>query len=120
MRKQGYMVVEHPIEKDTAEDFHSMVVHIHHHLGNYNWARLDDKHVLLLGTYSASSHNYLHSLATVTVLPHASSTKPVANILKEHHYRAVQSGMPIEDHHTMSDLIEHAEVLYGPLLSPDV
>lgn len=119
MRKQRYMIVEHPIEKDVANNFHGMKVHIHDHIGNYNWHRLDADHILLLGTYSVVSHKLLHSLTTVSVLPVVSSGKTVADSAKARHYMALKFRIPIKDHHTMSDLIEHAEIHFGPMLTPD-
>lgn len=118
------MVVEHSTDHDGAfeKGFYFGVPHIHGMLGNYHYARVDDKHILLIGTYSLQHHNTLHNMDTVSVLPMLSSVKAVKTHgqVKGHHWRALCDGMSLADDSIMEDVLYRAEILYGPVFTSEI
>jgi hypothetical protein len=120
MIRQRYMIVEHPRENEMPhadKKFADYVLPIHTMLGTYHWARLDDVHVLVTGQYPVSHHAMIQSHPKTSVLPMVGSGK----LLKEHlsskaeHWKALSSGLSLDDTSTTSDLVEAAEAKFGVL-----
>lgn len=121
MKKLRYMVVEHSRDEEELYIENGEVVGqvpIHHLLGAYHWTRLDDQHVLLMGSYSISHHATLANHEKVSVLPVMHSSKYIQNHeMKEQHKQALRAALRLDDDHTMEHVIEKLETHHSPIFA---
>ena len=79
-------------------------------------------------TYNIAHHQALQKHPKVTVLPSISSGHKINNLRlaatatanpKHKHYSALQTALQLSDDKTMADVIEAAELKYGPVFSTE-
>lgn len=116
MRRHRYMIVEHSVSPDSRK-FEDLILPIHTMLGTYHWAKLDDGHVYVTGHYEISMHDRLARHPKVSVMPHASSNKRLHMHLSERttHWNALSKKLSLDSSASMSDAIEAAESVFGPV-----
>lgn len=116
MNRQRYMIFEHP--KSVATN--STYLAIHGLLANYHWARLDDTHVLVIGSYSVNRQKHLDAVDKLSILPHLASAKAIHNTVKKiTHWHSLKNALGLEDtSHTMTDVVDEIEASYGVVFGP--
>lgn len=115
------MIVDHPVAAHASKKLEAFAIPIHTMLGTYTWARLDDAHVFVTGTYEISMHDRLAKHPSVSVLPSVSSGKTLQSHLKQKdsHWNALAQKLSLDSNASMSDLIDAAEAKFGAAFSLD-
>jgi len=117
MQRHRYLIVEHSYA--PSEKFEETMLPVHTLLGTYHWAKLDDQHVFVTAKYALSHHTRIQGHAKVSVLPSMSSGKTLVSHLKDRHWQALSAKLGLDHTATMTDAVELAEQVFGPVFSPD-
>lgn len=125
MSTERYMIVEHKRDEADLYAVGGKVygrISIHTLLRSYHWHRIDDTHVILLGSYSSRHHNTLATHPRVTLMPHLSSSKQLKKHFdqkgKLHHYHALSKVFAMGENAAMGDFLDHVEEHLGPVFQP--
>jgi|ERR1700761_1961712 len=122
---QRYMVVEHKHAEADLKLVDGKVegkLPIHGYLSNYHWARLDETHVICIGSFPAHHHNDIHNHEKVTVLPHVGSSR----MLRQHvvkngkspnkiaHLASLCTALDVDHNGSIDDVIDAVVSKHGP------
>lgn len=99
-------------------------VPIHHLLGEYHWASLDEGHVLLLGYVHPPRIMTLDKHPDCLLMPSLFSTKTVfahaEERQKSHFCLPLVMHMSLQPHHQVMHLAEIAHAMHGKIFALDV
>ena len=125
MVRQRYMILEY--HRDTEN---KLVINnagtlenhlpIHELLISHHWSRLDDEHVVVLGTYSIGNHKHLENHTRLSILPHLASAKPLHTAVKhQNHWHSLRQAVRADDIPlTMTDIVDDLEAIHGTVFGP--